>query len=95
MGNRSKWKGPFVSPQLLKKFTKVAESPKGLSTMINTWSRASTILPEFVNYTFAVHNGKKMIPVRITEDMVGHKFGEFAPTRTFTGHSGNKKTGGR
>jgi small subunit ribosomal protein S19 len=95
MGNRSKWKGPFICPKLLKKFGKVADSVKNLSTMINTWSRASTIIPEFVEYTFSVHNGKKMIPVRISEDMIGHKLGEFSPTRTFTGHSGNKKTGGR
>jgi small subunit ribosomal protein S19 len=62
--------------------------------VVTTWSRASTILPQFVNYTFMVYNGKKHIPVRVTDDMVGKKLGEFAPTRVFTGHSGNKKTAG-
>lgn len=95
MGRRSNWKGPFVSPKLLAKFTKASKSPKGSAAVISTWSRASTILPMFVNFTFMVHNGKKMVPVRVTDDMVGKKLGEFAPTRTFTGHSGNKKTAGK
>lgn len=95
MGKRSTWKGPFINPRLLAKFNKVAKSGKGAAATITTWSRASTILPMFVNYTFMVHNGKKMIPVRITDEMVGKKLGEFAPTRTFGGHAGNKKTTGK
>jgi small subunit ribosomal protein S19 len=95
MGKRSNWKGPFVSPKLLAKFTKAAQSSRGSAAVISTWSRSSTILPNFVNFTFMVHNGKKMIPVRVTDDMVGKKLGEFAPTRTFGGHSGNKKTAGK
>ena len=86
---RSVWKGPFVAPYLLKKAAKIRES--GRSDIIKTWSRASTILPQFVDIKFAVHNGKSFIPVFVSKDMVGHKFGEFAPTRTFRGHAGDKK----
>lgn len=95
MGKRSNWKGPFVSPRLLEKFMKASQSNRASAMVITTWSRSSTILPIFVNYTFMVYNGKKHIPVRVTDDMVGKKLGEFAPTRTFTGHSGNKKTAGK
>jgi small subunit ribosomal protein S19 len=86
---RSVKKGPFVDGHLLKK---VVESQKDSSKkVIKTWSRRSTITPQMVSLTFAVHNGKKFIPVFITENMVGHKLGEFAPTRTYHGHSGEKK----
>jgi small subunit ribosomal protein S19 len=86
---RSVKKGPFVDDHLLKK---VVESQKDSSKkVIKTWSRRSTITPQMVGLTFAVHNGKKFIPVFITENMVGHKLGEFAPTRTYHGHSGEKK----
>ncbi len=87
---RSLKKGPFVDEKLLKKVRKAKE--EGSKKVIKTWSRRSTIIPEFVGMTFAVHNGKKFIPVFITEDMVGHKLGEFAPTRTFYGHAGDKKS---
>ena len=87
---RSVWKGPFVDSHLLKKVKQASEQNK--NTVIKTWSRRSTILPEFVGVNFAVHNGKRFIPVNVTEDMVGHKFGEFSPTRTFNGHTGDKKT---
>ncbi len=86
---RSVWKGPFVDGFLLKKAETAQQS--GRKEVIRTWSRRSTILPQFVGLTFGVHNGHKFIPVLVTEDMVGHKFGEFAPTRTFHGHSGEKK----
>ena len=86
----SVWKGPFVDSHLLKKVKQASEQNK--NTVIKTWSRRSTILPEFVGVNFAVHNGKRFIPVNVTEDMVGHKFGEFSPTRTFNGHTGDKKT---
>ena len=86
---RSVWKGPFVDGYLLKKADAARES--GRSEVIKTWSRRSTIMPQFVGLTFGVHNGRKFIPVSVTEDMVGHKFGEFAPTRTFIGHTGDKK----
>ena len=86
---RSVWKGPFVDGYLLKKVDEAHSS--GRKTVIKTWSRRSTILPQFVGLTFGVHNGKKFIPVLVTEDMVGHKLGEFSPTRTFHGHSGDKK----
>ena len=86
---RSVWKGPFFSPRLFKKVDKVRES--GRNTVIKTWSRRSTIMPQFVGLTFGVHNGNKFIPVFVTEDMIGHKFGEFAPTRTFRGHTTDKK----
>jgi small subunit ribosomal protein S19 len=83
---RSVWKGPFVDGYLLKKAD--AARVSGRSEMIKIWSRRSTILPQFVGLTFGVYNGQKHIPVHVTEEMVGHKFGEFAPTRTFHGHSG-------
>jgi small subunit ribosomal protein S19 len=88
---RSVWKGPFVDGYILKK----AEAARGQRNMaIKTWSRRSTILPQFVGLTFQVHNGNKFIPVHVNEEMVGHKLGEFAPTRTFKGHSaGDKKAG--
>lgn len=87
---RSLWKGPFVDGYLIKKADKVKES--GRNEVIKTWSRRSTILPQFVGVTFGVHNGQKFIPVLVTEDMVGHKLGEFSPTRTYHGHqAGDKK----
>ena len=87
---RSVWKGPFVDGYLLKKADKVRES--GRSEVIKTWSRRSPILPQFVGLTFGVLNGNKFIPVSISEDMVGHKLGEFAPTRTYYGHAADKKS---
>ena len=87
---RSTWKGPFVDGHLLKKAQKVSESSRNEGN--KTWSRRSTILPEFIGLSFEVHNGKKFIPVNVTEDMVGHKLGEFSPTRTFFGHTADKKT---
>jgi len=87
---RSLKKGPFVDEKLMKKVFKVQESRD--HRMIKTWSRRSTIIPEFVGLTIAVHNGKKFIPVFISENMVGHKLGEFAPTRTFYGHAGDRKS---
>ena len=88
---RSIWKGPFVDTTLVKKAEKVSES--GKKEVIKTWSRRSTILPQFVGLTFGVYNGQKFIPVFVTENMVGHKLGEFSPTRTFKGHtSTDKKT---
>jgi small subunit ribosomal protein S19 len=87
--SRSVWKGPFFDRYLLKKAEKVRAS--GRSDVIKTWSRRSTILPQFVGLIFGVHNGKKFIPVSVSENMVGHKFGEFAPTRTYYGHSADKK----
>ena len=86
---RSVWKGPFVDGYLLAKAEKSRQS--GHKDVIKIWSRRSTILPQFVGLTFGVHNGHKFIPVLVTENMVGHKFGEFSPTRTFHGHSGDKK----
>ena len=86
---RSVWKGPFVDGYLLKKAEKSRES--GRKEVIKTWARRSTILPQFVGLTFGVYNGHKFIPVLVTENMVGHKFGEFAPTRTFYGHSADHK----
>jgi small subunit ribosomal protein S19 len=86
---RSLWKGPFVDGYLLKKAEQARTS--GRSQVIKTWSRRSTVLPQFVGLTFAVHNGMKHVPVQVTEDMVGHKLGEFSPTRTFHGHSGDRK----
>ena len=86
---RSVWKGPFVDGYLLKKAEKAhGEGRKGA---IKTWSRRSTILPNFVGLTFQVHNGQKFIPVLVSEDMVGHKLGEFSPTRTYYGHAADKK----
>lgn len=87
---RSLKKGPFVDDHLLKKALNAQETRS--RNIIKTWSRRSTIMPEFVGLTFAVHNGKKFLPVFVTEDMVGHKLGEFSPTRTFYGHAGDKKT---
>ena len=86
---RSVKKGPFVQEALTKKVD--ALNAKSEKRVIKTWSRAATVLPEFVGHTFAVHNGNKFIPVYVTENMVGHKLGEFAPTRTFHGHSGDRK----
>ena len=91
---RSVWKGPFVDGYLLKKAE--ASRASGRNEVIKTWSRRSTILPQFVGLTFQVHNGNKFIPVLVSEEMVGHKLGEFAPTRTFHGHTaGDKKAGGK
>ena len=86
---RSVWKGPFVDGYLLKK----AETSRGSGRKesIRTWSRRSTVLPQFVGLTFGVYNGMKFIPVLVTENMVGHKFGEFSPTRTYRGHGADKK----
>ncbi len=89
---RSLKKGPYVDPKLFKRIQVMDES--GEKRILKTWSRRSTIVPEFIGYTFAVHNGRKFIPVYITENMVGHKLGEFAPTRTFKAHSGTRKTEG-
>ncbi len=86
---RSIWKGPFVDGYLLTKADKVRES--GRHEVIKTWSRRSTILPQFVGLTFGVYNGKKFIPVLVTENMIGHKLGEFSPTRTFNGHTAADK----
>ena len=85
---RSIKKGPFVQPVLLKRVREMNEA--GEKRVLKTWSRASTLFPEFVGHTFAVHDGRKHVPVYVTEDMVGHKLGEFAPTRTFKGHAGSK-----
>ena len=85
---RSVKKGPYVELSLYKKVQDM--NAKGEKRVVKTWSRASTIFPEFVGHTFAVHDGRKHVPVYVTEDMVGHKLGEFAPTRTFKGHSGSK-----
>lgn len=87
---RSVKKGPFVQPRLLSKVQEMNENKE--KKVLKTWSRASTIFPDFVGHTFAVHDGRKHVPVYITEDMVGHKLGEFAPTRTYRGHAGAKKT---
>ncbi len=86
---RSVWKGPFVDGYLMKKADAVRQS--GRKDVIRTWSRRSTVLPQFVGLTFGVYNGHKFIPVLVNEEMVGHKFGEFSPTRTFYGHAGDKK----
>lgn len=86
---RSSWKGPFVDRYLLKKAETAQDS--GRKDVIKIWSRRSTILPQFVGLTFGVYNGKKHIPVLVSEDMVGHKFGEFAPSRTYYGHAADKK----
>lgn len=85
---RSVKKGPFVQPVLLKRIQEMNES--GEKRILKTWSRASTIFPDFVGHTIAVHDGRKHVPVYVTEDMVGHKLGEFAPTRTFRGHAGSR-----
>ena len=82
---RSVWKGPFVHPSLLKKIDKLKDVAN--KKPIKTWSRKSTIIPDFVGFSFLIYNGKKFIPITVSEDMVGHKFGEFAPTRQFFGHT--------
>ena len=87
---RSIKKGPFVQHALLKRVQQMNE--KNEKRVLKTWSRASTIFPDFVGHTFAVHDGRKHVPVYVTEDMVGHKLGEFSPTRTYRGHAGAKKT---
>ena len=87
--SRSVWKGPFVDLYLLKKAETAQEASK--AAPIKTWSRRSTIMPQFVGLTFSVYNGHKFIPVSVNEDMVGHKLGEFAPTRTYHGHGADKK----
>lgn len=86
---RSVWKGPFFDGYMLKKAEKAHAS--GRNDIIKTWSRRSTILPQFVGLTFGVYNGNKFLPVSITENMIGHKFGEFSPTRTYRGHAADKK----
>ena len=83
--SRSVWKGPFVDPSLLEKVEKIKNQSN--PTPIKTWSRKSTIIPEFVGISFLIYNGKKFIPIKISEEMVGHKLGEFSPTRTFSGHT--------
>ena len=88
--SRSVWKGPFVDGYLLKKAETVRES--GRKDVIKTWSRRSTVLPQFVGLTFGIHNGRKFVPVLVTEEMIGHKFGEFAPTRTYWGHTADMKS---
>mgnify|MGYP000214506093 CR=1 FL=1 len=87
---RSVWKGPFIDGYLLKK-ADAARGTSGRAQAIKTWSRRSTILPQFVGLTFGVYNGKKHIPVAITEEMIGQKFGEYSPTRTYYGHAADKK----
>lgn len=88
--SRSIKKGPYVHPSLDKKVD--AMNAKGEKKVIKTWSRSSTILPSFVGHTIAVHDGRKHVPIYVTEDMVGHKLGEFAPTRTYKGHAGSEKS---
>lgn len=90
--SRSIKKGPFVQESLMKKINVMNENNE--KKVVKTWSRSSTILPAFVGHTIAVHDGRKHVPVYVTEDMVGHKLGEFAPTRTFKGHAGSEKTSG-
>ena len=88
--SRSIKKGPFVAPELYKRVEELNKA--GEKKVLKTWSRASTIFPSFVGHTIAVHDGRKHVPVYVTEDMVGHKLGEFAPTRTYRGHAGEKST---
>ena len=88
---RSVKKGPFVQPVLLKRIQEM--NAAGEKKIVKTWSRASVIFPDFVGHTIAVHDGRKHVPVYVTEDMVGHRLGEFAPTRTFKGHAGSKTSG--
>jgi len=88
--SRSIKKGPYVNETLLKRIENMNQG--GKKTVLKTWSRASTIFPDFVGHTIAVHDGRKHVPVYVTEDMVGHKLGEFAPTRTFRGHAGEKSS---
>lgn len=89
--SRSIKKGPFVAPELLKRVTEMNKT--GEKKVVKTWSRRSTIFPSFIGHTFAVHDGRRHVSVYITEDMVGHKLGEFVPTRTFRGHAGSKTAG--
>ena len=91
--SRSVKKGPYVEARLLKRVEEM--NNKGEKKVLKTWSRSSTIFPDFVGHTIAVHDGRKHVPVYVTEEMVGHKLGEFAPPRTFRGHAGEKSTGGR
>jgi small subunit ribosomal protein S19 len=91
---RSLKKGPFVDDYLLKKVAAIGDNT-AKKTLIKTWSRRSTIFPQFIGHTFAVYDGRKHVPVYVTEDMVGHKLGEFAPTRTYKGHGDDKKTSKR
>ena len=91
--SRSVKKGPYVEARLLKRVEEM--NNKGEKKVLKTWSRSSTIFPDFVGHTIAVHDGRKHVTVYVTEEMVGHKLGEFAPTRTFRGHAGEKSTGGR
>ena len=91
--SRSIKKGPFVNEKLLKRIQEIND--KGEKKVLKTWSRASTIFPDFVGHTIAVHDGKKHVPVYVTEEMVGMKLGEFAPTRTFRGHAGGKSSGAK
>ena len=88
--SRSVKKGPYVQEALLKRVQKMNEAQE--KKVLKTWSRASTIFPDFIGHTFGVHDGRKHVPVYVTEDMVGHKLGEFAPTRTYRGHAGSKTT---
>ena len=90
--SRSVKKGPYVEARLLKRVEEM--NNKGEKKVLKTWSRSSTIFPDFVGHTIAVHDGRKHVPVYVTEEMVGHKLGEFAPTRTFRGHAGSEKTSG-
>ena len=89
--SRSVKKGPFIQPVLLKRVQELNAANE--KKVLKTWSRSSTIFPDFVGHTVAVHDGRKHVPVYVTEDMVGHKFGEFAPTRTYRGHAGEKASG--
>lgn len=91
--SRSVKKGPYVQPVLLKRIQEM--NAAGEKKILKTWSRASVIFPDFVGHTIAVHDGRKHVPVYVTEDMVGHRLGEFAPTRTFKGHAGSKTSGSR
>ena len=88
---RSVKKGPFVDESLMKKVMNIQGDSKASTKVIKTWSRRSTVVPEFIGLTFAVHNGKKFIPVYVTDNMIGHKLGEFSPTRTYYGHGADKK----
>ena len=91
--SRSVKKGPYIQEALLKRVEEMNKT--GKKVVLKTWSRSSTIFPDFVGHTIAVHDGRKHVPVYVTEDMVGHKLGEFAPTRTYRGHAGEKATGKR
>ena len=91
--SRSIKKGPFVAPELYKRVEELNKA--GEKKVLKTWSRSSTIFPQFIGHTVAVHDGRRHVPVYVTEDMVGHKFGEFAPTRTFRGHAGSEKASTR